>query len=286
MSFQKLEAEREARVGRLQIAKAEMEAKREAKRVELGLKKEENEKEQMKQVVGIEDFDQESLKAKYGEENLEQFPLLKVNEYAKKEFPVVGVSVEFTYAGGSPQDGFKTVATLAGISVVGKGKGSKDSKQVAAQALLMAFRNGAVGVLSEEQQANLTKMKNFDFSKAAEPKVPEPASFDQTIVPDNFAEKVAPVVAMSQTGINSVQYVSQAAQIFEQTIEWDTDGGMAAAGNSKIFTTVCAFGHIEASGTGKNKKESKQQAAELIIPKIVTNFGDPIQYRANKKSKK
>ena len=111
--------------------------------------------------------------------------------------------------GGSPQEGFKTIASLAGVSVVGKGVGSKDSKQVAAQALLMAFRNGgAVGKLSEEQQANLTKMKNFDFSKAAAPKVEEPASFEQTVVPDNFADKVAPVVAMSQAGINSVQYTS------------------------------------------------------------------------------
>ena len=61
---------------------------------------------------------------------------------------------------------------------------------------------------------------------------------------------------------------------------------MAAAANTKIFTTVCAFGHIEASGTGKNKKESKQRAADLIIPKIVAEFGDPITYKASKKSKK
>merc|ERR1712154_399728 len=136
----KLQAEKEARVERLKAQQAEMAAKREAKKLELAEKRKLQAEESASNLADLGElavFDQDGLKAQYGDE-LEQFPILKLNEFVRKEY--AGQKIEFKDCGGAPDTGYKFAACLGSVKVLGSAKSKKEGKQVAAQALLMALR--------------------------------------------------------------------------------------------------------------------------------------------------
>jgi len=131
--------------------------------------------------------------------------------------------------------GFNCTASVDGVTAIGYSTKKKLAKQVAAQALLMTLRTAA----TQAAQAAAPPAK-----KAAGP--PQP--------------------------LNAVAIITQCAQFFKQEVAFECDDGNLTP-DGVMYTTVVTFGDKTATGSGKNKKESKKNAAELLLPAVESQYG-------------
>jgi len=192
--------------------------------------------------VALAVYTQEMLMAGFGNQ-LEQFPILALEQQIKGDENMSG-KAEFSAPVAGDNGGFKSTATVNGISATGHAQSKKMAKQVAAQALLMTLRVAAS----------------------------QPAP-------------VAQATSGAPQPLNAVAHAHQAAQTFKQELSFTTDDGAVTA-DGKTFSTVATFGPITVSGHGSNKKASKLNTAEILLPAIAAQFGDGEAIRkANKLAK-
>merc|ERR1712131_244914 len=192
------------------------------------------------------------LKSTFGV--LEQFPILALNEFVKKNY--TAQSVTFSDAGAATGGGFHCKASGAGVSCIGHGSSKKEAKQVAAQALIKTL-----------QSAQQPEPPAFQMNPATTPAV-EPAQVTMTV------QSVQPAMAGKGPSLdNPVSKVTTGSQLFKQALNWDIDAQNINDHANKCFTCKVTFGELTASGVGQDKKSAKQNAGMAILPIIEATFG-------------